>query len=69
MTMSMCVCLSARSSLVAPFPQLIARSSLKAANASTIIAIIIIIIITVTITYVTKPSRTIDSPRILYGHL
>ena len=50
MSMSVCVCLSAGSSLVAPFPQLIAGSSLKAANASTIIAIIIIIIITVTIT-------------------
>ena len=50
MSMSVCVCLSAGSSLVAPFPQLITGSSLKATNASTIIAIIIIIIITVTIT-------------------
>ena len=45
MSMSVCVCLSAGSSLVAHFPQLITGSSLKAANASTIIAIIIIIII------------------------
>jgi len=70
MTMSVCVCLSAGSSLVAPFPRLIAESSLRAANTSTSTSTIIaIIIIIVTITYVSKPSRTVDSPRILYGHL
>ena len=62
--MSVClsVCLFVGSSLAAPLPRLISRSSLEAASTTIMTAIV------VTITQVSKPSRSVNPPRIL-GHL